>query len=63
VRGTALPRIAAGIALALAVGLIAFLLLRDGGGHTYRLVVQTAGQLVKGDDVQVGGRPNPAWRN
>jgi phospholipid/cholesterol/gamma-HCH transport system substrate-binding protein len=56
-RGTVVPRVAVGVALVLAVGLIAFLLFRGGGGHTYRLVFQTAGQLVKGDDVQVGGRP------
>ena len=27
-----------------------------GGQHTYKLVFQNAGQLVKDDDVQVGGR-------
>jgi phospholipid/cholesterol/gamma-HCH transport system substrate-binding protein len=49
---------AAGIgALALAVLLAAYLLLfRGGGGHEYTLVFQTAGQLVKDDDVQIGGR-------
>jgi phospholipid/cholesterol/gamma-HCH transport system substrate-binding protein len=56
-RGAAVPRVAAAASLVLAIGLIAFLLLRDGGAHTYRLVFQTAGQLVKGDDVQVAGRP------
>jgi phospholipid/cholesterol/gamma-HCH transport system substrate-binding protein len=35
---------------------VAVLLLRGGGGHTYSILFQNAGQLVKGDDVQVGGR-------
>src|SRR4051812_3748456 len=52
--------LARGIALAalvLAIGLAGYLLLfRGGGGHEYTLVFQTAGQLVKDDDVQVGGR-------
>jgi phospholipid/cholesterol/gamma-HCH transport system substrate-binding protein len=44
-------------ALVLAVVLAGYLLLfRGGGGHEYTLVFQTAGQLVKDDDVQVGGR-------
>src|SRR5215217_5683203 len=43
-------------ALALAVVLVAVLLLRGGGTHEYDLVFQNAGQLVKDDDVQVGGR-------
>jgi phospholipid/cholesterol/gamma-HCH transport system substrate-binding protein len=44
-------------ALVLAIVLAGYLLLfRGGGGHEYTLVFQTAGQLVKDDDVQVGGR-------
>ena len=44
-------------ALVLAVLLAGYLLLfRGSGGHEYTLVFQTAGQLVKDDDVQVGGR-------
>jgi phospholipid/cholesterol/gamma-HCH transport system substrate-binding protein len=43
-------------ALALAVVVVAVLLLSAGGAHSYRLVFQNAGQLVTGDDVQVGGR-------
>ena len=44
-------------ALVLAVLLAGYLLLfRSSGGHEYTLVFQTAGQLVKDDDVQVGGR-------
>ena len=44
-------------ALVLAILLAGYLLLfRGGGGHEYTIVFQTAGQLVKDDDVQVGGR-------
>jgi phospholipid/cholesterol/gamma-HCH transport system substrate-binding protein len=52
----AVARLAAVGALALAIVVVAVLLLRGGGGHSYRIVFQNAGQLVKGDDVQVGGR-------
>src|SRR5215217_3460835 len=49
--------IARGVAVAaLALALVAVLLLRGGGTHQYDLVFQNAGQLVKDDDVQVGGR-------
>jgi phospholipid/cholesterol/gamma-HCH transport system substrate-binding protein len=51
--------IARGIALAALVGaiaVVAVLLLRGSGTHTYEARFQNAGQLVKGDDVQVGGR-------
>ena len=44
-------------ALVVAVLLAGYLLLfRGSGGHEYTLVFQTAGQLVKDDDVQVAGR-------
>src|SRR3954452_20894347 len=43
-------------ALALAIVLVGLLLLRGADAHEYKLVFQNAGQLVKGDDVQVGGR-------
>jgi len=44
-------------ALVLAILLAGYLLLfRGDGGHEYTLVFQTAGQLVKDDDVQVAGR-------
>lgn len=33
------------------------LVLRDSGSHRYRLVFTTAGQLVKGDRVRIGGTP------
>jgi phospholipid/cholesterol/gamma-HCH transport system substrate-binding protein len=47
-------------AVALGVFLVAvlavWLLLLRGGGHEYTLIFENAGQLVKGDNVQVGGR-------
>ncbi|HET9738092.1 MAG TPA: MlaD family protein [Solirubrobacteraceae bacterium] len=50
-------RVAAASALALVVALAVWLLLfRSGGGTEYTLLFETAGQLVKDDDVQVGGR-------
>jgi phospholipid/cholesterol/gamma-HCH transport system substrate-binding protein len=52
-----LARAAAVIALALVVALAAWLLLfRGGGGSEYTLLFENAGQLVPGNDVQVGGR-------
>ena len=48
---------AAVAALAVAAVVIAIVLLSSGGGTRYRMVFQTAGQLVKGEQVQVGGRP------
>ena len=36
--------------------LAVYLLLLGGGGHEYTLIFQNAGQLVKGDNVQIGGR-------
>ncbi|HEX2016020.1 MAG TPA: MlaD family protein [Solirubrobacteraceae bacterium] len=35
---------------------LAFLFLRGGSTHRYRLLFINAGQIVKGDDVQIGGR-------
>jgi phospholipid/cholesterol/gamma-HCH transport system substrate-binding protein len=50
-------RAAAVTALALAVALAIWLLLfKASGGTEYTLIFQNAGQLVKDDDVQVGGR-------
>ncbi len=46
----------AAAALVLAIVLIAVLLFRGGQTHTYDLLFQNAGQLVKDDDVQIGGR-------
>ena len=46
----------AGIGALLAVvAVVAILLLSNGGGEQYTLIFQNAGQLVKGDEVQVGG--------
>ena len=49
-------RAAAVGAIVLAVVVLAVVLLGGGQTHTYSLVFQSAGQLVKDDDVQVGGR-------
>jgi phospholipid/cholesterol/gamma-HCH transport system substrate-binding protein len=51
-----LARGAAAGALAIALVVVAVLLLGSGGQHTYHLLFQNAGQLVKDDDVQIGGR-------
>jgi phospholipid/cholesterol/gamma-HCH transport system substrate-binding protein len=51
--------IARGIALAAlvaAVAVVAVVLLRNGETHEYKLLFENAGQLVKGNEVQVGGR-------
>jgi phospholipid/cholesterol/gamma-HCH transport system substrate-binding protein len=51
--------LARGIALAAlvaAVAVVAVLLLSGNGSHSYSALFETAGQLVKGDEVQVGGR-------
>ncbi|HMI70581.1 MAG TPA: MlaD family protein, partial [Solirubrobacteraceae bacterium] len=50
------PRAAAVGALLVAVAVVAWLLLRGDGGMTYKLRFENAGQLVRGDDVQIGGR-------
>ncbi len=44
-------------ALAIVVLAIAYLVFAGGGGGTYRLIFAEADQLVKGDQVQVGGVP------
>ena len=51
-----IARGAAAAALVLAIVLIAVLLFRGGDVREYDLIFQNAGQLVKDDDVQVGGR-------
>lgn len=43
-------------ALIAVVAVVAILVLSNGSGEQYRLVFQNAGQLVRGDDVQIGGR-------
>ena len=42
--------------LAIVAVLVAWILLKGDGEHTYRLRFETAGQLVKDNDVQIGGR-------
>jgi len=44
------------LALVAVIAVVAVILLRDGDSTTYRLRFHDAGQLVKDDDVQVGGR-------
>jgi phospholipid/cholesterol/gamma-HCH transport system substrate-binding protein len=43
-------------ALVIVAVVVAVILLGGGGGEQYKLIFQTGGQLVKGNDVQVGGR-------
>lgn len=54
--GNTVARVAAVGAILLAVVVLALLLLRGDNASTYRVLFQNAGQLVKGDDVQIGGR-------
>jgi phospholipid/cholesterol/gamma-HCH transport system substrate-binding protein len=57
-RGSAITRIAALGALAFVVIAIAYVLLSSGdGGNQYRLLFETGGQLVKGNQVLIGGQP------
>ncbi len=50
-------RIIAISALAIVVLIVAYLLFAGGGGANYQLIFGEAGQLVRGDQVQVGGVP------
>ncbi len=50
------PRMLAVLALLLVAAVLGWLLLR-GSSHHYRLVFSSAGQLVKGDLVRIGGTP------
>jgi phospholipid/cholesterol/gamma-HCH transport system substrate-binding protein len=52
-----IARAAVAIGVFLVAVLAVWLLLLRGGGHEYTLIFETAGQLVKGDNVQIGGRP------
>jgi phospholipid/cholesterol/gamma-HCH transport system substrate-binding protein len=49
--------------LALVVLIVAYLVFAGGGGATYKLEFEEAGQLVKGDQVQVGGVPSGTIKN
>ena len=50
-------RIVAIGALALIVLIVAYIVFGSGGGSSYHLIFPEAGQLVRGDQVQVGGVP------
>jgi phospholipid/cholesterol/gamma-HCH transport system substrate-binding protein len=52
-----LGRVLAFSALGLVVLIVAYLLFAGGGGASYTLIFGEAGQLVRGDEVQVGGVP------
>ena len=54
--GATLARVIALGAIVIAVIVVAVILLSSGGETTYKVRFQNAGQLVKGDEVQVGGR-------
>ncbi|MGH2831277.1 MAG: MlaD family protein, partial [Solirubrobacteraceae bacterium] len=54
--GSALRALTFG-ALALVILIVAYLLFVTSGGATYKLEFEDAGQLVKGDQVEVGGVP------
>jgi len=56
-RASGAGRVAAVGGLFLVVLVIAYLLFGTGGGASYQLIFGEAGQLVKGDQVQVGGVP------
>ena len=50
-------RVPALVALLLALAIVLFLFVGREDSHTYRLVFENAGQLVKGDIVRIGGTP------
>lgn len=50
-------RVVAFTALGAVVLIVAYLVFAGGGGATYQLIFAEAGQLVRGDQVQVGGVP------
>jgi phospholipid/cholesterol/gamma-HCH transport system substrate-binding protein len=49
--------------LGLVVLIVAYLVFVGGGGATYKLEFEDAGQLVKGDEIQVGGVPSGTIKN
>ena len=51
-----ITRVAAAAAIVLAAVVLAVVLVRGADTHRYDLVFESAGQLVKDDDVQIGGR-------
>jgi phospholipid/cholesterol/gamma-HCH transport system substrate-binding protein len=56
-RGSAASRLLALGALVAVALLVTVLLLGGGDGHKYKLMFQTGGQLVKGNQVLIGGSP------
>ena len=55
--GSALARTIAIVALLAGVVLVAVTLFGNGDGHKYKLLFETGGQLVPGNEVLVGGQP------
>lgn len=51
-----IARAAVAGALLAVVAVVAILVLANGGSERYRLIFENAGQLVKGNEVQIGGR-------
>jgi phospholipid/cholesterol/gamma-HCH transport system substrate-binding protein len=56
-RGSALARVLTVGALVAALVLIGALLFGGSSGHHYKLLFETGGQLVKGNEVEIGGSP------
>ena len=56
-RGSTLARVIAIAALVVAVALAAMAMFGDGGAYKVNAVFQSAGQLVRGNEVRVGGQP------
>ena len=52
-----LPRVLAIGSIAVVVFILAYLVFGGGGGDTYHLIFENADQLVRGDQVTVGGEP------
>jgi phospholipid/cholesterol/gamma-HCH transport system substrate-binding protein len=55
--GSALARLVALVALAAAAALVIVALFGNGDGHKYKLLFQTGGQLVEGNQVLIAGQP------
>ena len=55
--GSPLARIAAVVLILVGVAVVALLLFRGSGGYEVTATFENAGQLVKGNQVMVGGRP------
>ncbi len=56
-RGSTLARVIAVAALVVAVALAAMAMFGDGASYRVKAVFQSAGQLVRGNEVRVGGQP------